>query len=110
MPFVPFFEEFPRGTKDPDWLPVVTARNWVLLTKDDRWRYRKEEMSILLRAKARAFVFVSKTATAEEIAEVIVQSIPRMRQVIEATRPPFIAKIFLTGKVEVIFQAKKKGK
>ncbi|HEV8659135.1 MAG TPA: hypothetical protein VGS96_10950 [Thermoanaerobaculia bacterium] len=57
---VPLFDEFERGTPDPVWLPVVTSRGWILLTKDDKWRYRHEEMMILIRAKARAFVFVSK--------------------------------------------------
>lgn len=46
---VPLFDEFERGTPDPVWLPVVASRGWILLTKDDKWRYRHEEMMILIR-------------------------------------------------------------
>src|SRR2546428_13180796 len=31
---VPLFDEFERGTPDPVWLPVITSRGWILLTKD----------------------------------------------------------------------------
>ena len=99
---VPLFDEFDRGTPDPVWLPVVTRRGWILLTKDDKWRYRHEEMMILIRAKARAFVFTSKTAKREQIAECVVKAIPAIERVINRIDPPFIAKILLSGQIVVI--------
>lgn len=79
---VPLFDEFDRGTPDPVWLPSVTRRGWILLTKDDKWRYRHEEMMILMRAKARAFVFTSKTAKREQIAESVVRAIPAIERLL----------------------------
>lgn len=96
---VPLFDEFERGTPDHIWLPVVTARGWILLTKDDKWRYRHEEMMILIRAKARAFVFASKTAKREQIAETVVRMIPNIEKLIGRIKPPFIAKILLSGQL-----------
>ena len=55
-------DEFGAGAPDPQWLPVVAARGWIIIGKDDRWRYRAEEKQILINARARAFIFVSKSA------------------------------------------------
>jgi len=79
-------EEFGSGTPDAEWLPVATAKQWVLIGKDDRWRYRAEEKQILIRAKARAFIFVSKTAKREEIAEAIMGALPKMAAVLATYR------------------------
>lgn len=93
---VTFFDEFPRGTPDPHWLPIVTARRWVLITKDDKWRYRH-------RSKARAFVFASKTARRSEIARAIVAAIPKMRDIIDSPDPPFIARVFASAQVTPVY-------
>ena len=96
-------EEFGRGTPDPEWLPVATERQWVLIGKDDRWRYRAEEKEILIRAKARAFIFVSKTAKREEIAEAILGALPKMARLLATQPAPFIARILLSGYVGLIY-------
>ena len=98
-------EEFGRGTPDPEWMPVAIQRQWVLISKDDRWRYRSEEKAILIRAKARAFIFVSKTATREEIAEAIIGALPKMAVLLAAQPPPFIGRILLSGYVGLIYPA-----
>lgn len=96
-------EEFGSGTPDPIWLPIATERQWILIGKDDRWRYRAEEKEILIRAKARAFIFVSKSATREEIAEAIMRALPRMAELIASEPAPFIARILLSGYVGLIY-------
>jgi hypothetical protein len=74
----------------------------VLIGKDDRWRYRAEK-EILIRAKARAFIFVSKTAKREEIAEAIIGALPKMAELLARQPPPLIARILLSGYVGVIY-------
>jgi hypothetical protein len=96
-------EEFGSGTPDPEWLPIATANQWVLIGKDDRWRYRAEEKEVLIRAKARAFIFVSKTARREEIAEAIMTALPRMAALLASQPPPFIGRILLSGYVGLIY-------
>jgi hypothetical protein len=96
-------EEFGSGTPDPEWLPVAIERQWVLLSKDDRWRYRAEEKEILIRAKARAFIFVSKSARREEIAEAILGALPKMAALLATQPPPFIGRILLSGYVGAIY-------
>jgi hypothetical protein len=96
-------EEFGRGTPDPQWLPIAIANQWVLISKDDRWRYRAEEKEILIRAKARAFIFVSKSAKREEIAEAILAALPRMATFLATQPAPFIGRILLSGYVGLIY-------
>ncbi|HYI12758.1 MAG TPA: hypothetical protein VEK57_27155 [Thermoanaerobaculia bacterium] len=96
-------EEFGSGTPDLKWLPVAAEKQWVLIGKDDRWRYRSEEKAILIRAKARAFIFVSKTARREEIAQAILGALPRMAQLLATQPPPFIGRILLSGYVGLVY-------
>jgi hypothetical protein len=96
-------EEFGSGTPDPQWLPVAAEKQWVLIGKDDRWRYRAEEKAILIRAKARAFIFVSKTARRDEIAEAIIGALPKMARLLATQPPPFIGRILLSGYVGLIY-------
>jgi len=96
-------EEFGSGTPDRLWLPVAIERQWILIGKDDRWRYRAEEKAILIRANARAFIFVSKTARREEIADAIMAALPKMARLIATQPAPFIARILLSGYVGLLF-------
>jgi hypothetical protein len=98
-------EEFGSGTPDPVWLPAAVERGWILIGKDDRWRYRSEEKAILIRAKARAFIFASKTAKRDEIAEAIMMALPAMARLIASQPAPFIARILLSGYVGLLFPA-----
>ena len=50
-------DEFDQGTPDQEWLPVVGARGWVVLTKDGRLRFRPLEKEALIAANVRVFVF-----------------------------------------------------
>lgn len=59
--------------------------------------------TILINAKARAFIFVSKSAKREEIAEAVVAALPKMAKVIATQPPPFIARVLLSGYVGVIY-------
>src|SRR2546430_6665187 len=56
---IAFHERFSSGTRDQVWLPEVGRHGWILLTKDSRVRYRRNEMQALLPSKTRSFVLVS---------------------------------------------------
>src|SRR2546430_10202386 len=56
---IAFYERFSSGTRDQVWLPEVGRNRWILLTKDSRIRYRRNEMQALLASKTRSFVLVS---------------------------------------------------
>src|SRR4030095_8597006 len=56
---IAFHERFSSGTIDQVVLPEVGRHGWILLTKDSRIRYRRNEMQALLSWKTRTFVLVS---------------------------------------------------
>jgi uncharacterized protein with PIN domain len=96
-------EEFRSGALDKEWLPTAIARGWILLTKDDRWRFRPAERAILVNAQARVFVFVSKSARAKEIVETIMRCLEKIAKIIENEPAPFVAHILLSGHVYLVF-------
>ena len=49
-------DHFPSDAKDELWLAEVGIRGWIVLTKDDRNRYRAIERTALASAKVKAFV------------------------------------------------------
>jgi hypothetical protein len=44
----PFEELLPEGIPDPEWIPVVGGRGWVLTTSDRRLRTRPREASLAI--------------------------------------------------------------
>ena len=52
-------DHFPAGAKDNEWLPAVGEKGWVVLTKDQRIRYRGLELKALEEAQVKAFVLTS---------------------------------------------------
>lgn len=53
-------DHLPQDAKDEEWLRYVGARNWVVLTQDDRIRFHNHERTALLQAKVCAFVLTAK--------------------------------------------------
>src|SRR3989304_5567341 len=84
---------FPPDAKDVEWLPTVGARGWVVLTKDDRIRYRTLERNALMRAGVRAFVITATDLRGEEMAAIFIQALPTIKRFIKKNAPPFIAKV-----------------
>jgi len=101
-------EEFQAGALDENWLPIAVAKGWILLTKDDRWRFRSAEKEILINANARVFVFVSKSARALEIVETIMACLGKMAKIIEAEPAPFVAHILLSKHINIVFPNRSK--
>ena len=56
---------FAAGIQDLIWLRVVGRNGWVVLTKDSRIRYRRNEMEALLSSGVRSFVLVTNPPVAE---------------------------------------------
>jgi len=59
-----------RDEEDRVWLRTVGERGWVVLTKDQRLRYRPLEIAALRASKARVFVLIAGNLRGIEIAAV----------------------------------------
>lgn len=92
-------DHFARDAEDRDWLRVVGARGWVVLTKDQRLRYRPLEISALRDSAARVFVLTAGNLRGVEIAEAFVLALRRIHNVLRTRPGPFLASVSRSGHV-----------
>lgn len=82
---------FAQDAADVDWIPVVSARGWVILTKDKSIRRRAEERDASLAADARIITLTPAHMTGERMASLLVASLAAIDQLLETQPAPFIA-------------------
>lgn len=95
-------DHFAPDAKDEDWLVEVGKRGWIVLTKDDRIRYRATERTALASARVRAFVLTSSQLQGTEMAAAFVKALPRIKRLIANHTPPFIARISRSGNISIL--------
>lgn len=96
-------DHFPQNAKDAEWLLVAGRNEWVVITRDERIRYRTAEQQAIRRAKVRAFVLVVRgDLRVEELADIFLKAIPKIRAMAVKQKPPFIAKIWRDGKIALL--------
>ena len=91
-------DHFPKGAPDETWLAGAGSRNWVVLTRDKRIRYRQLEKLALTEAKVRAFVFTGGNVTVKDTAAILVSALPRIDRVCRTQAGPFIYHVGLVSK------------
>jgi hypothetical protein len=96
-------DHFPQDARDDTWLLDVGKRGWVVLTKDDRIRYRATELAAVVSARVALFALSSGNLTGEEMAQAFVAALPRMSRILATHSPPFIAKVTRSGDVSMVF-------
>jgi hypothetical protein len=96
-------DTFPTGTLDVEWLPVVGARRWILITKDKRIRKRSLEFTAFVMAGVRAFVLTSGGLRGDEQGEVFRRALPAMLRVLRRQPSPFIARVTAHAAVELMY-------
>lgn len=92
-------DHFAPDAKDEDWLVKVGKRGWIVLTKDDRIRYRVTERTALTSSRVRAFVLTSSQLQGTEMAAAFVTALPQIKRLIAKHPPPFIGRVSRRGKV-----------
>jgi len=95
-------DRFAPDAKDEDWLVEVGKRGWIVLTKDDRIRYRATERMALASAKVRAFVLTSSQLQGPDMAAAFVNALPRIKRLVANHAPPFIGRVSRSGKVSLL--------
>ncbi len=97
-------DHFPQDARDETWLLDVGKRGWVVLTKDDRIRYRATELAAVVSARVALFALSSGNLNGKEMAQAFVAALLRMTRVLAKHRPPFIAKVTRSGEVSIVFR------
>jgi hypothetical protein len=97
-------DHFLQDARDEEWLREVGQRGWIVLTRDDRIRYRLHERTALLQAGVRAFVLVRRSLAGPTMAATFVQALPAIRRFVTRYQPPFIARVTQTGRVSLLLK------
>jgi len=93
-------DHFMSGERDEIWLAEVAARDWIVLSKDLRIRYRGLALRAIERSLARVFVLKrSEDLTGPEMAAIFVRALPAIYRKAGDPFPPFIAKVGKDGNV-----------
>ena len=90
-------DHYAQDARDEDWIPAVSAREWVILTKDKNIRRRHGEREALLLANARIFTLASGNMRGNEMAEIFVAHLDAMEQTALGLQPPFVAVVDCVG-------------
>jgi hypothetical protein len=93
---------FPQNAQDEDWIEKVGKSGWIVLTKDDRIRYRPAALAAYRRHKVRVFIFGSGEMKAQEMGEAFVKALPRIHRICRSQTPPFFARISRSGAVSLL--------
>jgi len=87
-------DHLPQNATDPEWLTLAGKNGWIVVTRDERIRYRVAEKQAIRRAKVRAFVIVAHgDLRIEEIAEILLKALSKVESIAVQEKPPFIANL-----------------
>ena len=80
--------EVPRGTKDEEWLDVVGSRSLVIITRDNKIRYRRPEKQMWINRRVRGFVLTgSRSQSTDTSLEVLAGHWNEIVKLVTSSRP-----------------------
>jgi predicted nuclease of predicted toxin-antitoxin system len=94
-------DHFPSEAADVDWLPAVSERGWIVLTKDEAIGRRPNEVAAIANAGARVFILASGNLTREQMANLFVAVLEKLEKFSRSNPAPFIAKVYKDGKIQL---------
>jgi predicted nuclease of predicted toxin-antitoxin system len=94
-------DHFPINALDTEWLPEVSRREWVVITKDWGLSSNLLEQKAIASANARVFVLASGNYTGEQMAAILVSALDRLQKFVRGNQAPFIARIASNGQVRM---------
>lgn len=84
---------FAPNARDDEWLPIVGAKGWLVLTHDKRIRYKVNECAAVM-AHGIGMLVIIGAAPYPELARAFVATYPRIEAFLDAAQRPFIAKVY----------------
>ena len=97
-------DHFPPAAKDEEWLTQAGQKNWIVLTKDHRIRYRNLERAALMKAGVGAFVLTAGDLKGDEMAQIFVKALPAISKFLRKHRSPLIAKVARSSSVSMLLK------
>ena len=95
-------DHFPQTEQDKDWIPDVTDRGWVILTKDKNIRRSRGEREEVLLAEARVFTLTSGNISGQAMADFFIQHLAEIERISASQSPPFVYSVGPSGLQQII--------
>ncbi|MBK9522887.1 MAG: hypothetical protein IPO13_14970 [Rhodocyclaceae bacterium] len=73
-------DQFAPSAPDDEWLNVAGRNGWVVITKDKRIRSRESEKAAIVESGVLAFMVISANVGGNTLAEILLKSLPAIRQ------------------------------
>ena len=86
-------DHYPADAKDTDWLPRIGRDEWILLTRDDRVRFRPAELGAIKQHRVGAFFLGGKDRSRWDLIQQVVRNWRRMNELSEKTVRPFAFRV-----------------
>lgn len=83
-------DHFAQAAEDVEWIPVVAANGWVILTKDKNIRRNRGEREALLLSHARVFTLTSGNMRGADMAALFVGHLAEMEHISGSQPAPFV--------------------
>ena len=89
-------------TPDTEWLTKAGLEGWVVLTKDERIRYRPAERATLIASNCLAIVLGAGNLRGVEMADLFVKAYPKIVDAAQTGKRPLLLKLGRDGKLTPI--------
>jgi predicted nuclease of predicted toxin-antitoxin system len=93
-------DHFAQNTPDSVWLSSVGRRGWVVITKDDRIRFRPAERRALIDHGVGCFVVLRRNATRLQLAQILLRAWDDIVNITDTEARPFLYAVLADGTVE----------
>ncbi len=93
---------FGQTTPDSTWIPDVTVRGWVILTKDKNIRRPRGEREEVLTTRARVFTLTSGNLSGQRMAEIFIRHLPEIERIATEQNPPLVYAVGPDDLIQII--------
>ena len=97
--FAVHHDHFAHDAPDEVWLSAAADRGWLVVTRDQRIRYRANELAAMRRARLHVFVFTQGGLTASETGSILVRCHAAMLRNAANVPPPAFFSLTRAGEV-----------
>jgi PIN like domain len=102
IPFVAHHERFAPDAPDDQWLRAAAGQGWVVVTRDQRIRYKVNEQAAAVQAGLHLFVFTQGGLTAAATADILVRAYPALCTRVATQAPPAFWSLQKSGAVSLL--------
>jgi hypothetical protein len=94
-------DHFRQNTEDVDWIPKVTAKKWIILTKNPKIFQVTIEREVFIRCGARVFSFTEGQMRGSRFIPIVLGAMPAIEQFVDTHAGPFFVAIRPLGSLEM---------